>query len=82
MESKINPNYYRKGRMELMDIMKELMTPEEVSGFLKGNIFKYVYRYEEKNGIEDLQKAEWYMGQLIKHYAMEQVKAHRESLKK
>ena len=35
-------------------------------GFLEGNIIKYVTRYKEKNGIEDLHKAEWYLAKLIK----------------
>lgn len=29
--------------------------------FLLGNAFKYVWRYEYKNGTEDLEKAIWYM---------------------
>ena len=34
-------------------------------GFLKGNVMKYVFRYEQKNGVEDLQKARWYLERLI-----------------
>ena len=34
--------------------------------YLQGNIIKYVTRYKEKNGIEDLHKAEWYLAKLIK----------------
>lgn len=30
-------------------------------GFCLGNAFKYVYRYQHKNGIEDLKKAIWYL---------------------
>lgn len=33
--------------------------------FLEGNIIKYVTRYKEKNGFEDLQKAEQYLVWLI-----------------
>ena len=29
-------------------------------GFLAGNIIKYVWRWQSKNGIEDLRKALWY----------------------
>jgi hypothetical protein len=30
-------------------------------GFCLGNAFKYVYRYQHKNGTEDLKKAIWYL---------------------
>jgi len=35
-------------------------------GFCEGNIVKYITRYKEKNGIEDLRKAEWYLKRLIR----------------
>ena len=34
-------------------------------GYLEGNIFKYVSRYKEKGGVEDLIKAEHYLDKLI-----------------
>ena len=34
-------------------------------GYLEGNIIKYVSRYKEKNGIEDLIKAAHYLDKLI-----------------
>ncbi len=34
-------------------------------GFLEGNIIKYVSRYKEKNGLEDLIKASHYLDKLI-----------------
>lgn len=34
-------------------------------GFHAGNIIKYVSRYKEKNGLEDLKKAKWYIERLI-----------------
>jgi hypothetical protein len=34
--------------------------------YLEGNIIKYVTRYKDKGGIEDLKKAEWYLTRLIK----------------
>ena len=33
--------------------------------FCEGNIIKYVTRYREKNGVEDLKKAKWYLDRLI-----------------
>jgi hypothetical protein len=33
--------------------------------FVEGNIIKYVTRYKKKNGLEDLEKARWYLDRLI-----------------
>ena len=34
-------------------------------GFLEGNIVKYVARYKQKNGVDDLKKARHYLDKLI-----------------
>ena len=34
-------------------------------GFIVGNVVKYVVRYKQKNGIEDLKKASHYLDMLI-----------------
>lgn len=66
---KIEPKYYRnsKGKDDLISVFSNgpLMTHEEAVGFLKGNIFKYVTRYKDKNGEEDLLKAKEYLKRLI-----------------
>jgi hypothetical protein len=59
------PIHYASGGLEAIEAMEASMTPEAFRGFLKGNILKYVWRYEKKNGLEDLEKAKWYLGQLI-----------------
>ena len=60
MSDKINPPYYNKS-IETTDYILA-----HDLGYLEGNIIKYVTRYKEKNGIEDLHKAEWYLAKLIK----------------
>lgn len=45
------------------------MSAEQVRGFYKGNIIKYVAHFQDKNGTEDLQKARTYLDQLIKFEA-------------
>lgn len=42
------------------------MTDEEYRGFLIGNIVKYISRYSMKNGIEDIEKAKYYLNLLEK----------------
>jgi hypothetical protein len=34
-------------------------------GYLEGNVVKYVTRYKEKGGVEDLKKARHYLDKLI-----------------
>ncbi len=65
MNTPINPDHYKQQSKETIDILKETLSEAEFKGFLKGNIIKYLTRYEHKNGLEDLKKAEWYLGRLI-----------------
>lgn len=51
---------------DLIDRMEEGLIPEEqVRGFLKGNVLKYLVRYEDKGGMDDLIKAHEYLTRLI-----------------
>jgi len=59
-----NPAHYKHGKYDLISHLADIFTEEELRGFLKGNIFKYVDRYQDKNGIEDLEKAREYTHRL------------------
>lgn len=66
MSNKVDhPEHYNFGKMETLDLIDNFSTPEEYDGFLKGNIIKYLHRYNFKNGLEDLEKAQWYLNKLI-----------------
>jgi hypothetical protein len=54
------------GGIQCIDAIETSMSTEEFKGFLKGNVQKYVWRYAQKNGAEDLKKAKWYLERLIK----------------
>ena len=60
------PDHYNKGAIEAIEAIKASMHPQEYKGYLKGNCLKYLWRYEYKNGIEDLKKAQVYLGWLVK----------------
>ena len=67
MKDMVNsPPHYNSGDIECIDAIKESMTLEAFKGYLKGNIQKYIWRYEAKKGVEDLKKAQWYLNKLIK----------------
>lgn len=61
----INPQHYKAGKIEVIDIMRDQLSPEEFKGFCKGLIIKYLCRADHKNGLEDYQKAQWYLNKLI-----------------
>tara|TARA_R110000744_G_scaffold63348_2_gene130377 strand:+ start:2230 stop:2466 length:237 start_codon:yes stop_codon:yes gene_type:complete len=62
----VNPSHYKQGDIECIDAIKASMTLAQFQGYLKGNIMKYLWRYEHKSneGLEDLNKAQWYMDKL------------------
>jgi hypothetical protein len=60
------PLHYKGAGMECIDAMAAMLTHAELIGYLRGNVFKYLWRYKDKNGIEDLRKAHWYLDRLIK----------------
>ena len=60
-----SPPHYNTGNVECIVAIEESMTPDAFKGYLKGNIQKYIWRYEAKKGVEDLEKAQWYLNKLI-----------------
>lgn len=62
-----HPGHYTSGGIECIEAIKASMTKEAYKGFLKGNVLKYLWRYESKgNPAEDLKKAKTYLEWLIK----------------
>ena len=59
-----NPPHYNKSGIETIDAIKA-MTDDGFEYYLQGNIMKYLWRYRYKNGVEDLEKAHWYLNELI-----------------
>ena len=61
------PLHYNIGGVEAIEAIVAA-TNEQVEGYLQGNIMKYIWRYRYKNGLEDLEKAQWYLNKLIEVY--------------
>lgn len=60
------PAHYLKGGMECIDVIKAITSDlNGADAYYVGNIIKYVWRYNHKNGIEDLRKAKHYLEWLI-----------------
>jgi hypothetical protein len=60
-----SPSHYGQGKIEAIEYISDFLTKEEYQGYLRGNIAKYLHRFPYKNGLEDLKKAQWYLGRLI-----------------
>lgn len=60
-----NPKHYATGKFECIEVMEEALGTEAVKGFCLCNAFKYIYRCRNKNGLEDIKKADWYLKKLI-----------------
>lgn len=64
------PSHYKgKNGFEVFDVLDSFLTVEQVKGFQFGNVIKYVLRHEQKNGVEDLVKAQIYLNLMIEEYA-------------
>jgi hypothetical protein len=62
MADSINhPPHYKPGKFECIDVIEDLGL-----NFNLGNVLKYVWRHDQKNGLEDLKKARWYIDREIR----------------
>ena len=57
----VRPAHYTECSLECIDVMLAVFGRKAVTDFCILNAFKYMWRYEHKNGLEDLQKAERYL---------------------
>ena len=60
-----HPSHYTDGDIEVIDYIRDKLTPEEFVGYCKGNALKYISRHGKKPTAapaEDLRKAEVYIG--------------------
>ena len=60
-----HPKHYQ-GKHECIEVMRALFGDAAVMNFCKCNVFKYRFRASDKNGTEDIKKAEWYEEYLMK----------------
>ena len=65
MKDMVNsPPHYNKFGVECIEAIQSA-TGEGYEYYLQGNIIKYLWRYRYKNGVQDLEKAQWYLTRLI-----------------
>lgn len=66
MEDAVNhPSHYTQGGIECIDAIEAAVTGlSGMEALLVGQIIKYVWRYKDKNGLEDIEKAAFYLNRL------------------
>ena len=61
-----HPSHYTQGGIECIDALKAATIGKTgIEAVCVANAIKYLWRYEEKNGLEDVKKAQWYIKRLI-----------------
>jgi len=61
------PRHYNQYRTEVLDIIEDATKGlQGIEAVCIGNVLKYTMRYKFKNGVQDLEKAEYYLKKVIK----------------
>lgn len=60
-----SPRHYKTGSFECIDVMLETQGIVATQAFCLCNAFKYLYRHKNKNRVEDVQKAVWYLNKFL-----------------
>lgn len=73
----VNPGHYKsKNGLEVIDCIEAFT--EDLTGIeavCVANVLKYICRYKKKNGLQDCNKALWYLTKLVKHFEEQEKKS-------
>jgi len=69
LEAVDHPNHYQSETgLEVIDVIEAFTFDlKGIEAWDTGNVIKYICRWKQKNGLEDLYKAQWYLDDLINH---------------
>lgn len=65
LDTRVHPKHYAYSKYECINVLKDILGEEGFKEFCRGNVFKYLWRYNYKNGKEDLLKAKYYLEKLV-----------------
>lgn len=61
-----HPSHYNQGKIECIDAIEAATVGKKgIEAVCVANVIKYLFRYETKNGLIDVYKAQWYLQKLI-----------------
>lgn len=71
-----HPDHYQsKKGLEVIDVIEAFTEGlDGIEATDTGNVIKYICRWKNKNGVQDLEKAKWYLTHLIEHLEKEELK--------
>lgn len=61
----VGGTHYADNNIEPFQVIADWCGDEGFAAYLRGNCIKYLCRYQDKNGVEDLQKCQHYLAELI-----------------
>ena len=64
-----HPNHYQSEKgIEAIDVMEAFTSElQGIEAVDTAQVLKYICRWKKKNGVQDLNKAQWYLTHLINH---------------
>lgn len=67
MKDNVNsPGHYTQAGIECIDAITVAVSGKSgIEAVCVANVIKYLWRYELKNGVEDVKKAQWYLNRLV-----------------
>jgi len=63
--TQVGGSHYTSKSVQPWEAMEAWMSEEAFKGYIWGNVIKYMARWEDKGGVEDLKKAQHYLDKLI-----------------
>ena len=68
-----HPDHYQsESGLEVIDVIEAFTAKlKGIEATDTGNVIKYILRWKEKNGLQDLKKCMWYLQHLINHVEKE-----------
>lgn len=60
------PSHYNQGKIECIDAIESAVVGKTgIEAVCVGKAIKYLWRYEQKGGLQSVEKAKWYIEKLI-----------------
>ena len=76
-----HPSHYTQGGIECIDALEAATSGlTGIEAVCTANAIKYLWRWKQKNGIQDLEKARWYINRMIAKLAGVESTEHRMNL--
>ena len=72
MDNVNHPAHYNTGTIEVINYIRDKLTARDFTAYCQGNVMKYISRWREKGGVEDLKKAKVYLDWAIESAEKEQ----------